>query len=337
MALCYKRIYNTIDLVKFLAAFLVVAIHTRPFYTYTVIDYYFTCLCRVAVPFFFISTSFFFFSKETPDIKKYTKRLLTLYLVWFVIEIPFVYHRFFIAYDQPLSLQILNFFRCLVFNNTWYASWYIMACIIGVNIIYWLSRKLNNEWLLAIGITGYIVSLLCSSYSGVFDLYLPEKILNYHTQFEYMFMPANSFIVALLYVVLGKIVAERVKKEQLLSRHKNLTFLVIICLLFGVEVHILKSYVSFNDTFLFLPILVLCGFLLLLQTSIIISSETSLWLRNMSILIYILHPIFVVINSVLLGLSYGGGLFVITLLESIIGCSLVIKVSNKVQVLKILY
>lgn len=144
--------YNSIDLAKFMAAVLVVAIHTRLF-----TNYYLTCILRTAVPFFFVATGFFFFLKEKPDIIRYTKRLATLYLLWFIIEIPFVYHRFFVAYDHPLPLQILNFFRSLLLSNTWYASWFIMACIISVNIIYYLSHRLNNRQLLLIGWGGILL------------------------------------------------------------------------------------------------------------------------------------------------------------------------------------
>ena len=300
--------YSSIDIVKFLAALLVVAIHTRPFYSDAAVDYYFTCFCRVAVPFFFIATSFFFFRKENPDIKKYTKRLFTLYVIWFVIESPFVYQRFFVACDGSLSFQLLNFTRSLVFNNTWYASWYIMACIIGVNIIYWLSQKLNNGWLLAIGIIAYIVSLSCSSYSGAVDLLLNEKMRYYHAAVSCFFMPANSFIVALLYVVLGKIVAEKVQQNQLPCKQKNLVLLVVSGLLLSVEVYLIKWSVSISDAFVFLPIFVLYGFLILLQTNISIQPHLARWLRSMSILIYILHPVFsFVINPALFSMEYGGG------------------------------
>ena len=66
--------YSSVDLVKFIAALLVVALHARPFIFDEDMDYYAICFCRIAVPFFFVATSFFFFLKEKPDIKKYTKK-----------------------------------------------------------------------------------------------------------------------------------------------------------------------------------------------------------------------------------------------------------------------
>jgi serine/alanine racemase len=144
-----KKVYNSIDLFKFIAAILVVAIHTHPF-AETGVDYYFTCFCRLAVPFFFVATSFFFFHRPEPNIKAYTKRLGTLYLLWFILELPFVYEKFFVTFDHSLPLQILNFIRCLIFSNTWWVSWYIMACIIAVNIVYYMDKrfKVSNSTML---------------------------------------------------------------------------------------------------------------------------------------------------------------------------------------------
>ena len=47
-----KSNYNSIDVFKFLAAIMVVAIHTNPFYHYPILNFIITSLCRIAVPFF---------------------------------------------------------------------------------------------------------------------------------------------------------------------------------------------------------------------------------------------------------------------------------------------
>ena len=42
--------YNSIDFAKFFAAILVVAIHSRPFVSNEMVDYFFTSFLRTAVP-----------------------------------------------------------------------------------------------------------------------------------------------------------------------------------------------------------------------------------------------------------------------------------------------
>lgn len=341
-----KTLFSSVDLSKFLASLLVIAIHTHPFWCVNNdIDYYSTSFCRIAVPYFFISSSFLFFRKSNPDIKHYTKRLLILYAVWFLIELPIVYHRFFVAYERPLPFQIANFVRCLIFNNTWLASWYIMASILAVAIVYYLSKHLSNKWLLMIGCAAYLLSLSCSSYSGAVDLLLNERLRYYHALVSYLFMPANSFIVALLFIVLGKIVAERFNNNQKnnntivtdSSRSVMLLFLIISVLLWGIEVYMIKWSVSINDAFLALPFVTVCGFVLILNAKIHIEPETSRVLRYMSILVYILHPVLSLLNQRFCGMSYGLLLFSITLIESLFIAWLIVKLSPKLSFLKWLY
>ena len=53
-----KSNYNSIDVFKFLAAIMVVAIHTNPFYHYPILNFIITSLCRIAVPFFWHSCKY---------------------------------------------------------------------------------------------------------------------------------------------------------------------------------------------------------------------------------------------------------------------------------------
>lgn len=322
-----------------MAAILVVALHSKPFVYDNDLNYYSSCFCRIAVPYFFICSSFLFFSKEMPDIKKYSKRLISLYVAWFFIEIPFVYHRFFVDYERPFFSQMFNFFRCLVFNNTWYASWFIMACIISTNIIYYLSHRLTNKQLLLLGWGGYFLSLLCSSYSGILDLLLDDNFKYYHAAFSYFFMPANSFIVALIYVVLGKIIAEDTlsKKQLCINRKTNISLLFCLAVLGIMEVHFIRWSVVISDAFLFLPFFTFLFFLLILRTKVNLSPLVSHLFRSMSILIYILHAIFVSVNHKIFGINCGMTMFFVTLIESIVLASLIISLSNKAPLLKRLY
>ena len=315
-----KKIYNSIDLAKFIAAILVVAIHTQPFKG-TDYDYYFTCFCRLAVPFFFVASSYFFFRRPSPDVKKYTKRLGTLYLMWFILELPIVYKRFFVDFDHSLPLQILNFFKELVFNNTWWASWYIMASILSVTIIVFIQRRyrLDNKSLLIIAVGGYFLSLISSGYYGVLDSFFNERLQFYHKAFSWCFHPANSFIVALIYVMIGKILSESEwQKWSAFKRESVVIVLLVVCLCAGMaEVHLLKWSAYINDAFVFLPFVTIIGFVILLKTDIKIKPSIALWLRNLSILIYILHPLCQFGNSQLLALKNGDVMFALTVVESL--------------------
>lgn len=56
--------YDSVDLAKFIGAFLVIAIHTNIFISFSdTLNYYFVNLfCRLAVYFYFIASAYFFFN-----------------------------------------------------------------------------------------------------------------------------------------------------------------------------------------------------------------------------------------------------------------------------------
>ena len=213
-----------------------------------------------------------------------------------------------------------------------------MACIISVNIIYYLSKRINNKQLLLLGVGAYAISLVCSTYYGAFDSLLSDRLAHYHAAFSAYFMPANSFIVALIYIVLGKIIAEDVhNNKKRLNKKQNIVWVFLVALIGMIEAYFLRWSVSISDAFLFLPFFAGLSLMLLLRTRVNLSSSVSKMLRSMSILIYILHPIFIEINPVLFGIDKGMEMYIITLIESIFMAWLIISLSSKILVLKNLY
>lgn len=90
--------YAAVDIAKYVSALLVVAIHTYPFLeiSETFNTLFIAIVCRLAVPFFFVSSGYFLFRKlngtkkqNLNRLKKYLWRLISLYLVWTVIYIPY--------------------------------------------------------------------------------------------------------------------------------------------------------------------------------------------------------------------------------------------------------
>ena len=60
--------YNSIDLVKFICSLLIIVIHSQPLLEFSdAANYIFnSSVCRLAVPFFFMSTGFLVFRKIDP-------------------------------------------------------------------------------------------------------------------------------------------------------------------------------------------------------------------------------------------------------------------------------
>ena len=94
-----KKNYYGIDLLKFIMAVCVVAIHTQPLYSVQsiVVQRSFDTITSLAVPYFFSVSGFLLFSKIDADIscrrnmevcKRYLSRVLSLYVIWNIIYLP---------------------------------------------------------------------------------------------------------------------------------------------------------------------------------------------------------------------------------------------------------
>ena len=97
--------YSLIDITKFVLAFLVIGVHTFPFSDISseLNLIFIASICRIAVPFFFVASSFFFFQKDR-KITSYLKRIALLYLIWTIIYSPFIIKALLNSSNLPLAL-----------------------------------------------------------------------------------------------------------------------------------------------------------------------------------------------------------------------------------------
>ncbi len=176
-----RRSYGGPDRFRIAAALMVAAIHTSPLLSYSDAgDFFLTrIICRVAVPFFFMVTGQFvagsFFAPGAahtqnsvgnsphcgmgpvqgagkgsfPDglcpnragekLKKYLKKTAGLYGIAILLYLPI---GIYAGHYQEPSLGAA--FRMLVFDGTFYHLWYFPACMIGMILVYLMSRAANR-------------------------------------------------------------------------------------------------------------------------------------------------------------------------------------------------
>ncbi len=195
-----KQRYDTIDLMKVILAFLVVALHQQPFLEgYEVLR----SVARLAVPLFFITSGFFFFKKQKqllPDRtaaalhrRSYLRRCLRLYLCWFLILLPVTlwYRRW---HTFGLLHGILRFLVSFLLGSTFVASWYLMALIIGILLVSYAGARVGNRTLFGISLCFYLFCCMFSGYGKLLGLPLPTAAP----------LPYNSFPAALVWIVIGK-------------------------------------------------------------------------------------------------------------------------------------
>ena len=207
--------YDSIDLTKFVLAFMVVLIHINPFSAE--VNVVVMPVLRLAVPLFFIISAFFFFTKVSVGkgatesdvvqaVKRaigFTKRNLSLYFFWLAILIvPVISLRGWFGHGILRGVFVLlqHFF----FGSTFIASWYIMALIIAVWVVLILSVKLSSTQVVAITAPFFVVSCLMSNY-----YYAPLTQTHLDTLEFAFWYPYNSFWIGLFWVAVGKWISDR--------------------------------------------------------------------------------------------------------------------------------
>ncbi len=245
-----KKVYSSLDIAKFVLSIAIVFLHINPLgeqYGYLVYP-----VVRIAVPLFFMISSFLLFTKidsacsqkqERQFLLAFVKRNLTLYLSWFVVLLPLT-----LVYRDYFSEGILNgLFEMLMsflFGSTFSASWFIMALVIGATIIYFASKYIHNTITLIIAGFLYILCCLVSNYSGIFDT------LTQTVNSIYPYEIFNSFVVSLIWIFFGKIFAHKYKNRKPFSYKKILLLVLSAALLFGEQIVITKLECSrYNDCY----------------------------------------------------------------------------------------
>ena len=157
------RQYNSIDLFKFLFAFAVIDIHTKPLVNCSIkwlISLNEVIIC-MAVPFFFISTGFLFgnrllfsddfnqlessrnLSQNSELLKDYLIRIIKMYLLWMLIYSPLAV-AYYINSGYSLFKSAASFLIGLIFVGEQYNSyvlWYLLSTIYAISLILFLNSR----------------------------------------------------------------------------------------------------------------------------------------------------------------------------------------------------
>lgn len=329
---------NKFDILKLVLAIFIVGIHStragmilRPVF-------------RLAVPLFFIISSYLFFLKQCTlsswrerykGLKKYAKRILLLYLFWFLLLFPFtIYYREWYVDFGPEKL--ITIARSFFFGSTFVASWFLMASLVGVTIVWLLSSlKVKNSVILAIGIVIYMLCCLVSNYYNLLS-HCPSFVKAYTCYTDIFTQPFNSFPCSILFVGIGKILAE---KE--LSPSNKLLWIVLFfsMVLLYVEFYITQHYFKayYDDCFLLLPVACACIFMLIGQSRPRKTGYDTIKLRTYSTIIYCCHgTLLSIMNSVLNFIKMNEinciiqfAMFFITIFLSIAICELLMRLERR--------
>ena len=313
-----KKIISGLDVVKFIMAFLIVDIHIQGYrITPSILQtYVIHPVQSLAVPTFFVISSFLFFRKaryaenQFGVVLHFMKRLCILYLFWCVVWSPIIYIQK--DYLHPLSILaplyiIMDFFFGYMFD----ASWFLGALLVGVPMVWGLSRLFKKDvFVMILPLLVYLylqyVNKLPVGWSAPFKWYNEFK------------NPNLSFPGGLLWITLGYVMA-----------NKSITTWME-----GVRnCWAWTSVLLFLILTFFIPVVpkILCVLALFVAAyTWQLPEQPQLYrrFRTYSILFYVIHDCFKKIPKQLFGWENGPVLFVVTIAFCFLASELIMRMKD---------
>ncbi len=141
--------YNSLDLMKFISAILIIVLHTSPFQSYNALISFGlrNVVTIIAVPFFFCTSGFLLFKKLSvlsqdengKYFKHYIKRLCIMYGLWSLVYFPFVIYNW--TKDGFSVMSVLQYIKRFFFEGSYSTIWFLPALIVSATVCYFLHKN----------------------------------------------------------------------------------------------------------------------------------------------------------------------------------------------------
>ena len=330
-----KEKYELIDILKFLCAIFVVGIHSD-----IVKDsnndvkwYVLHIIFRIAVPFFFVCSGFFFgkkYKNNKEDIKEITikqiKRLIIPFVFWLLISLPYN----IIIMRKKSILSIVTGLVKKKFFYPWGALWFVLALIVAIIMEYFFLKKNKLNIAIILSCFLYIISLLGNSYYFVLEgtplKSLMDKYLDFFISIRNgLFVGFPIFTIG-VYISQQESIIERMKKSKL---YLGLIGLILIQIF---EVTFIRNRKYVDDHSLFFTTIFIVAILLMIcikHKNIHFKKFDTKLFRNLSTGIYFMHsPILKYTSLGKFGIS-NGLLFLATIISIVLTLLILYKINNK--------
>lgn len=332
-----KKKYASIDIVKYISALLVVCVHTFPFYEISPLfnTYWIQTICRLAVPFFFTSSGFFFFRKWNEDnevneqnLIRYEKRLLKIYLIWTLIYLPYTIYDY--AHAGFSVLNIISYLRDFLLNGSYYHLWFLPALMLATALVSYGYKKLGLKNTLKACLITYIIGYFINVYAPIWEM-IPGVSFVYSFFIKVFTTARNGIFFGPIFVFIGLLLSRTKRLPKKISMIGFFVSFVVLVLevtlynLFGILRDVTSMYITLVPAIYF--------FMSWLLVMDIPYKTKYMELRNESLLIYTSHILFA---KILLNLFPTAHIVVyfVTLAFSQVFATLVIRYKTKFPVLE---
>ncbi len=311
-----------IDVVKFIMALLVMEIHLQATNVLpsAIREWCIRPLLLIPVPVFFVISSFFLFKKlhtTTSPLSvliKFLRRIVALYAFWIVAWTPYLIAKK--AYYFTGIEGATQFLTDVLFGEVFGNSWFFGALIMGSIVVYAVSRCLNDKiwWLLPCALFAYLqtVPLLPDSATA------PVVWYSHVAHSPYLSFPYSIIWITAGYYLAKPGVMSWLKVHTAPWWIWTLTIVSISATGLGTVVSVFT-----------LPLAVTATFSAFFFWQPSISATTSKWLRNTSIIIYVLHGGIEKIFRIYLHFEHGPLLYLLILAICLTLATLIISLSQK--------
>lgn len=278
--------YFAIDVTKMILAILVVALHSLPLSDNQDFNDAVRFICELAVPLFFCFSGFFFRTKTT--LWPFVHRILSLYLFWFVIQVPLFSlggTRELISFHRNLTL--LENIQKVLFSSTYSISWYLVALLWCGIITFYLSHFWKGISLAVAGML-YILSI---TNNGSNEFFQDTWIYSVGEAYKSVFYTIRwSFPYGLIFFLTGYYLKD-------MEQRIHWKYFAACIALYGV-IYVMKyHFAAVNIVYQFSTPLLILGI-----TGLILKGghpqpyvEEGRILRNTSTLLYLSHPVIMAI------------------------------------------
>ncbi|MGG4440749.1 serine racemase VanT catalytic subunit [Brevibacillus fortis] len=296
MNVANEKQYGGLDQFRIIAAILVIAIHTSPLLSMNEwADFTLTrTIGRVAVPFFFMCTGFFFLQKLGTDhnrnaylLKPFLWKVGKLYLLSILLYLPVnVYAGYFTD-----GFTVFSAVKDILFNGTLYHLWYFPGIMLGVCISTFLYTRLSAWKTFWVTLLLYGIGLLGDSYFGLAQMnpYVDSIYQSMFTLFDYT---RNGIFFAPVFIVMGGMIANtrRRKKKKVAPYAIGFVLFGSMLVIEGLLLHAFQLQ-RHDSMYIFL---IPCMYFLF-QLLLFWKGRNRPALRKLSLYVYVIHPLCIVL------------------------------------------
>ena len=286
---------NSIDIFRCICALMVVAIHTQPFMDInSTMGYIFTQIIpRIAVPFFFAISGYFYIQKLESGEKvfvKYIKRLVLTYIVWSLIYFAIDFCQW--GYENIKSFAVSSLYQFFIYGSH-YHLWFFPALILSVCITTLMFKTKLKKALIPLSIFLYVIGCLgCSYYEIGISVPILNKLFlaNSFTTIRRLFLMGFPFFTS------GYAVYKLKKNINMFNNNRKIIFVTILSIIIWlIEIFFVCNANLQNNIVITLGLypLLIFAILLLLNNPMEKHNYLAKKCKTISNFTYYAHPLFI--------------------------------------------